>query len=58
MRSSWDPECYLARNCTLLGDITIGKHSSVYPGVVIRAEREPIVIGTNTNHPRQLRNTC
>ena len=28
-----DPECYLARNCTLLGDITIGKHSSVYPGV-------------------------
>ena len=44
-----DPECYLARNCTLLGDITIGKHSSVYPGVVIRAEREPIVIGTNTN---------
>ena len=44
-----DPECYLARNCTLLGDITIGKHSSVYPGVVIRAEHE---------HPRQLRNTC
>lgn len=44
-----DPECYLARNCTLLGDITIGKHSSVYPGVVMRAEREPITIGTNTN---------
>lgn len=44
-----DPECYLARNCTLLGDITIGKHSSVYPGVVMRAEREPIAIGTNTN---------
>ena len=44
-----DPECYLARNCTLLGDITIGKHSSIYPGVVMRAEREPIVIGTNTN---------
>ena len=44
-----DPECYLARNCTLLGDITIGKHSSVYPGVVMRAEREPITIGANTN---------
>ena len=44
-----DPECYLARNCTLLGDITIGKHSSVYPGVVMRAEHELIVIGTSTN---------
>lgn len=44
-----DPECYLARNCTLLGDISIGKHTSIYPGVVMRAEREPIVIGENTN---------
>ncbi|WP_251197221.1 gamma carbonic anhydrase family protein [Anaerotardibacter muris] len=44
-----DPTCYLAPNCTLLGDVTIGAKSSVFPGVVIRADRAPVTIGVNSN---------
>lgn len=44
-----DPECYIAPNCTLLGDVKIGKHSSVFPGVVMRGDRAPITVGENSN---------
>lgn len=44
-----DPECYIAPNCTLLGDVTIGTHSSVFPGVVMRGDRAPITIGEKSN---------
>ena len=44
-----DPTCYLAPNCTILGDVTIGAKSSVFPGVVIRADRAPVTIGVNSN---------
>ena len=44
-----DPDCYLAQNCTLLGDVTIGEHSSVFPGVVMRGDRAPITVGKNSN---------
>lgn len=44
-----DPNCYIAQNCTLLGDVTIGEHSSVFPGVVMRGDRAPITIGRNSN---------
>ena len=44
-----DPECYIAKNCTLLGDVKVGKHSSVFPGAVMRGDREPIVVGENSN---------
>ena len=39
-----DPNCYIAQNCTLLGDVKIGEHSSVFPG-----DRAPITIGKNSN---------
>lgn len=44
-----DPNCYIAPNCTLLGSIHIGKHSSVFPGATIRADLETVTIGSNSN---------
>lgn len=44
-----DPDCYVAPNCTLLGSISLGKNSSVFPGAIIRADREPVTIGENSN---------
>lgn len=44
-----DPTCYVAKNCTLLGDVTIGAKSSVFPGVVMRGDRAPITVGKNSN---------
>lgn len=43
------PNCFVAKNCTLAGDITIEAKASVFPGVVMRADRAPIVIGENSN---------
>ncbi len=33
----------------IIGDVTIGEHSSVWPGVVIRGDLQPIIIGDYTN---------
>ncbi len=44
-----DPNCYLAPNCTLIGSISIGEHSSIFSGVTIRGDRETVTIGKNTN---------
>lgn len=44
-----NPDCYIAPNCTLLGDVKIGEHSSVFPGVVMRGDRAPIKVGKNSN---------
>ena len=44
-----DPNCYIAQNCTLLGNVKIGEHSSVFPGAVMRGDRAPITIGKNSN---------
>lgn len=40
---------FIAPNATISGNVTLGKHASVWFGAVIRAEREPIVIGDDTN---------
>lgn len=40
---------FIAPNATISGNVTLGKHTSVWFGAVIRAEREPIVIGDDTN---------
>ena len=43
------PSAFVAPQATVLGDITIGAHSSVFFGAVARAEYAPITIGANTN---------
>ena len=43
------PKSYLAPNCTLIGSIFVDENASIFPGVTIRADRERVVIGKNTN---------
>ena len=43
------PNCFIAQNSTLVGDIEIGEGSSVWFGAVIRADMAPIRIGKNVN---------
>ena len=42
-----DPSVFVSENAYLVGDIRIGKNSSVWPGAVLRADRFRIQIGRN-----------
>jgi carbonic anhydrase/acetyltransferase-like protein (isoleucine patch superfamily) len=43
------PEAYIHPEAVLIGEVHIGSQSSVWPGVVIRADNGPIVIGARTS---------
>ena len=43
------PSAYIDPDAILIGDITIGEHSSVWPGVVIRGDVNYLRIGSRTN---------
>ncbi len=40
---------FLADNCTVVGDVTLGSHVSVWYGAVIRGDVAPIAVGANSN---------
>jgi len=44
-----DPTSWVAPNATLVGDVTIEAHASVFYGAVVRADRDAIRIGAGTN---------
>jgi carbonic anhydrase/acetyltransferase-like protein (isoleucine patch superfamily) len=43
------PTAFVSENAYLIGDIEIGANSSIWPGVVLRADRGKMVIGDRTN---------
>jgi carbonic anhydrase/acetyltransferase-like protein (isoleucine patch superfamily) len=43
------PNCFLAENCTIVGDVVIGDNCSVWFNAVIRGDVNYIRIGNNTN---------
>ena len=43
------PSAFIAPNATVLGDVTVGEHSSFFFGAVARSEFVPIVVGKRTN---------
>lgn len=43
------PDAYIAPNATVVGNVRIGAGSSVFFGSVLRGDREPIIIGDDTN---------
>jgi len=43
------PTAYIAREATVIGAATLRESASVWPGAVIRADNEPIVIGAHSN---------
>lgn len=44
-----DQGAFVADEATIIGDVTIGARSSIWPGAVIRGDNEPIAIGHSTS---------
>jgi carbonic anhydrase/acetyltransferase-like protein (isoleucine patch superfamily) len=44
-----DASAFLAPSATLIGEVTIGAHASVFFGTVVRADRAAIVLGERSN---------
>ena len=44
-----DPTAYVALSATLIGDVRLGPHVSVWPGCVLRGDINFIEIGEATN---------
>jgi carbonic anhydrase/acetyltransferase-like protein (isoleucine patch superfamily) len=40
---------FVARNATLIGDVRLGEHASVFSGAVLRGDMDAITVGDNTN---------
>lgn len=36
-------------SAVIIGDVTIGEHSTVWPGAVLRGDLQPIIVGAYTN---------
>lgn len=46
---SIDESAFIAPEATIIGDARLGANTSVWPGAVIRADNEPITVGTGSN---------
>jgi len=44
-----DPSAFVSENAYVVGDVVIGKNSSIWPGAVLRADRFRIRIGCNSS---------
>jgi carbonic anhydrase/acetyltransferase-like protein (isoleucine patch superfamily) len=44
-----DPSAYVHEMATVIGAVSLGPRASIWPGAVVRADNEPIVIGAETN---------
>jgi len=44
-----DDSAFIAANATLAGSVTVGAGASVWYGVVLRADNEPITVGPRSN---------
>ena len=44
-----DPSAWIADSAVLIGRVVLGPGASVWPGAVLRADNEPIVIGAESN---------
>lgn len=44
-----DQSCYISENATIIGDVTIGKNSSIWFNAVIRSDVAPTIIGNGVN---------
>ncbi len=43
------PTAYIHESAVVIGDVVLGAYSSIWPGVVLRGDREPVVVGEETN---------
>lgn len=49
LRPRIDPEAWLDPGCVVIGDVQLGPRSSLWPGVVVRGDINPIRIGCESN---------
>ena len=49
VRPQVPPEAFVAETAVLIGDVTVGKDSSVWFGAVIRGDQAAITVGEGTN---------
>jgi carbonic anhydrase/acetyltransferase-like protein (isoleucine patch superfamily) len=43
------PDAYVSPDAVVIGSVTIGAESSIWPGAVLRADDAPIIIGARTS---------
>jgi carbonic anhydrase/acetyltransferase-like protein (isoleucine patch superfamily) len=48
-KAKMDPSVFVSEHAYVIGDIKIGKNSSIWPGAILRADRFRIQIGCNCN---------
>ena len=48
-KPSIHPSSYVAKEATLIGDVIVAEDASIWAGVVIRGDNEPITIGRGSN---------
>lgn len=44
-----DPSAYIHPDAVLIGDVTVGPESTIWPAAVLRADTGPIIIGARSN---------
>jgi len=44
-----DDSCFIAPGCAILGNVKIGKNSSVWFNAVLRGDMDAVIVGENTN---------
>lgn len=49
VRPRIDPAAFVHPDAVVIGDVTIGPHASIWPGVVLRGEPGKITIGSETS---------
>ncbi|MFM7856436.1 MAG: gamma carbonic anhydrase family protein, partial [Flammeovirgaceae bacterium] len=45
----WGSNCFLADNCVVVGDVTMGDNCTIWFNAVVRGDVHSITIGNNTN---------
>ncbi|MCE9599554.1 MAG: gamma carbonic anhydrase family protein [Spirochaetia bacterium] len=48
-KKNQEPHCYVHPDATVMGDVVIGKDSSIWPGAVLRGDMNQIKIGSMVN---------
>lgn len=49
LQPQFGKDCFLAENATIVGEVTMGDHCSVWFNAVVRGDVHSITIGNNTN---------
>lgn len=44
-----DDSCYIAENSSVIGQVVLGKNTSIWPSAVLRGDIDKIIIGENSN---------